>query len=87
MPLLPRLQALEQTAPFSLPAASSNTGNSGAAGSPGQAGNFPSVGNVQLRVAGDVQLGMEEGRASLSPDLAEAAVEQSQCRASQSLSK
>lgn len=78
MPLLPRLQALEQTAPFSLPAASSNTGNSGAAGSPGQAGNLPSVGNVQLRVAGDVQLGMEEGRAGLSPDLAEAAVEQSQ---------
>lgn len=49
------LQALEETAPFSLPAASSNTGNSGATGSPGQAENFPSAGNVQL--------GVEEGRA------------------------
>lgn len=34
--------------------------------SPGQAGNFPTVGNVQLGVAGNVQLGVEEGRASRS---------------------
>lgn len=75
--------------PFSLPAASSNTGNSGATGSPGQAGNFPSAGNVQLGVAGNVQLGAEEGRAGLSADLGEAAVEQAQawCVAPEPFSK
>lgn len=54
---------------FSLPDASSNTGNSGAAGSPSQAVNFPSAGNVQLRLA---------ERSSLCPDLGEAAAEQAQ---------
>lgn len=50
---------------FSLPDASSNTGNSGAAGSPSQAVNFPSAGNVQLGVAGNVQLGPRGGPASV----------------------
>lgn len=47
--------------PFSLPNASSNTVNSGATGSPSRAGNFPSAGNVQLGVAGNVQLGRRRG--------------------------
>lgn len=50
---------------FSLPDASSNTGNSGAARSPSQAVNFPSAGNVQLGVAGNVQLGLRGGPASV----------------------
>lgn len=55
-------QALDSL--FSLPDASSNTGNSGTAGSPSQAVNFPSAGNVQLGVAGNVQLGLRGGPAS-----------------------
>lgn len=65
--LPPCRSSLGVDSPF-LPDASSNAGNSGAAGSPGQAGNFPSAGNVQL--------GVEEARAILSPDLGKAAVEQ-----------
>ena len=69
--LLPRSRPWRR--PFALPAAaSSNTENSGAAGSLGQAGNFPQAGNVQL--------GAEAWRASLSPDLWEAAVEQVQAK-------